>query len=402
MSSLCLRKEVDLRSPVTIASLLPRSEVRSIAPSPHAPSVSTATGTKVWDLASSTYFALLRDSAPAAADPDAIDDWLRCEGARVSGHVKSQTRHLPWEKGIRVAPSGLFPSPRRSLTGSSSAGIFRLRNARAMTSLAMLWRAWRPALRRQASPWRPSGSTDTPQTHLCSRTKRDPSLRPTATRVSSSLRRSPREADGSARSHEPDPFACPARRRALPTMSSAEEMSCEECAHRGSSQFLCREEAPSKSRGGKLEPAPTRHRDMASKNMGSGRTSETRGKNWDSKDDEADTDARKAEGAMKTALWTPRHPHLIGRESWNWSEESRATLTHEVRAWNTASSKSLRDFAKKQGAVRRTYCNFGMSREFLMRNKALRHGRDAWRAVGDSTTKCSHVNPHSIFHSIDV
>src|SRR5580692_8331821 len=37
ISSLCLRKEVDLWSPVITESLLPKSAVRSIAPSPHAP-----------------------------------------------------------------------------------------------------------------------------------------------------------------------------------------------------------------------------------------------------------------------------------------------------------------------------------------------------------------------------
>ena len=97
MSSRCLRKAVDLGSPVNAAIFPPKSAVRPSALAPQAPKVSTATGTNVYARENSRpeYLDLLRSSAPAAADPAAKEDWFRCEGARVSGHVKSHTRHFP-------------------------------------------------------------------------------------------------------------------------------------------------------------------------------------------------------------------------------------------------------------------------------------------------------------------
>ena len=84
-------------------------------------------------------FALFRVSAPRAADPAAKEVWLECEGARVSGHVKSHRRHFPCEKGMRVAPSGLLPSPLRRCRGSSSTGMSKLRRDLAMTSSNGEW-----------------------------------------------------------------------------------------------------------------------------------------------------------------------------------------------------------------------------------------------------------------------
>jgi len=52
------------------------------------------------------YFARFLPSAMTAADPAAVEERLRCEGARVSGQVKSQTRYLPLCHGSREAPSG--------------------------------------------------------------------------------------------------------------------------------------------------------------------------------------------------------------------------------------------------------------------------------------------------------
>ena len=48
-------------------------------------------------------------SAPKAAKVE----WHECDGASVLGHVKSHRKHLPCEKGMRVAPSGHFLSPLR-------------------------------------------------------------------------------------------------------------------------------------------------------------------------------------------------------------------------------------------------------------------------------------------------
>ena len=64
--------------------------------------------------------------------------------------------------------------------------------------------------------------------------------------------------------------------------------------------------------GGARKPDPTSsHRDKASRRKwGSGRASEARGRSCESREDDADTDARKAEGATKTVLQIPRPPHL--------------------------------------------------------------------------------------------
>ena len=52
------------------------------------------------------------------------------ERARVSGHVKSQTTHLPRSQGTTVTPSGLLPSVRERLSGSRRAEIAAVVKAR--------------------------------------------------------------------------------------------------------------------------------------------------------------------------------------------------------------------------------------------------------------------------------
>ena len=75
-------------------------------------------------------------SAASAADPAAVDERRRCDGASVSGHVKSHTRYFPRDHGSSVAPSGRLLSSRRSLQGSSSACTSVELSAWRITSLA--------------------------------------------------------------------------------------------------------------------------------------------------------------------------------------------------------------------------------------------------------------------------
>jgi hypothetical protein len=82
------------------------------ASSSKAPIVLFATVTKLYMVDTAAYFVCLWRSASAASVPDAITGWLRWLGARVSGHVKSQTRKRPYFHGTVVRPSGRFPSSR--------------------------------------------------------------------------------------------------------------------------------------------------------------------------------------------------------------------------------------------------------------------------------------------------
>ena len=85
--------------------------------------------------------------------------------ARVSGHVKSHTKHLLCDHGTSVKPSGRWPSFRDRHDGSSLAGISAAVSARVMRSLTALCREWRPADRRHDRPWTPYWSTFSSQTH---------------------------------------------------------------------------------------------------------------------------------------------------------------------------------------------------------------------------------------------
>ena len=80
------------------------------------PSVSTATGTKMYFGTSSRYFSILRLAACSAAAPAVFDVPSRCEAAWVSGEVASQRRHFPACHGVKVTPSGRLASMRYNLT----------------------------------------------------------------------------------------------------------------------------------------------------------------------------------------------------------------------------------------------------------------------------------------------
>ena len=63
---------------------------------PHEPNVSIAIGTKSYDLFESVYFANLVASADTAAAPATCSVEFRCDGATVSGHLKSHDRLFPF------------------------------------------------------------------------------------------------------------------------------------------------------------------------------------------------------------------------------------------------------------------------------------------------------------------
>src|SRR5207248_7723997 len=92
--SLCFRNVKERRSPVWDTIRPPISAQMEIADGPQDPSVSIDIGAKVKspEATSSAYLDCFRSSALSAADPAACEERFRCDQARVSGHVKSQTK----------------------------------------------------------------------------------------------------------------------------------------------------------------------------------------------------------------------------------------------------------------------------------------------------------------------
>ena len=87
------------------------------------PNVFTASGTKQYWSLDAVYFARLRSSASTATVQAAMNARCRWLMARVSGHVKYHTKHLPCDHGTSVKPSGRLPSFRDRHDGSSLTGI---------------------------------------------------------------------------------------------------------------------------------------------------------------------------------------------------------------------------------------------------------------------------------------
>ena len=124
---------MNLFSPETRQRRLPISKGKEMASAPQAPKVSTTTEAKMYVGTRSAYFTILRISASLAADPAAIKEIDRCEGATVSGQVKTHAKHLPSAWGTRV--SGLMRSESIRPLGSSSAEFSALLSAWAMMVL---------------------------------------------------------------------------------------------------------------------------------------------------------------------------------------------------------------------------------------------------------------------------
>src|SRR6218665_759373 len=88
-------------------------------------------------------------------------DAVRYDGARVSITVASHTRLLPAFHGIRVIPSGLFPSDRRSPCDSLIVGNPTFDKALYIRSFTTPWRATRPKPSWHDNPCTPLAVTGT-------------------------------------------------------------------------------------------------------------------------------------------------------------------------------------------------------------------------------------------------
>src|SRR6218665_1827611 len=118
MDSRWKRKEDSLGSPVDRVRLRARSEIKSMPVLLMGPNVSRGYGMKTCVLESSCYLACCLVAAASAAAPAVVDVLARYDAARVSATVASQTKLRPALQGIRVRPSGLFPSDLTSPGGS--------------------------------------------------------------------------------------------------------------------------------------------------------------------------------------------------------------------------------------------------------------------------------------------
>ena len=101
----CFRKAVAVESPECALIRLPISFTKAHPRLPHVPRVSMTFGTNSCETDRLAYFDCFFFSASAAAEPAAAADRLMYDGARVSGHVASHSRHLPLDHGASVAPS---------------------------------------------------------------------------------------------------------------------------------------------------------------------------------------------------------------------------------------------------------------------------------------------------------
>jgi len=119
---MCLKKNIERGSPESTARRRPSANTRFVAPDPQTPKVSIATRMKMCEWLRSAYLQILRLSADDAAAPAVKIVLCRCDGASVSGQVKSQIMERPPDQGMRVEPSDLIPSPPNK--------TLRLRNSR--------------------------------------------------------------------------------------------------------------------------------------------------------------------------------------------------------------------------------------------------------------------------------
>src|SRR5206468_2649972 len=117
---------------------LPNSFTKLRAALPHVPRVSIATGTNLCAIDRAAYLADFLVSAKAAAAPGSAADRSIYDGAKVSGHVASQSKHLPLDHGTRVAPSGRLASVRAKPGGSRTAAMLALCSARRIVSFNRL------------------------------------------------------------------------------------------------------------------------------------------------------------------------------------------------------------------------------------------------------------------------
>ena len=163
------------------------------------------------------YFFALSDSLCAAIDAPWSRARSRSEGANRWEHVKSHTRERPRDQGMRVTPSGRFPSVRESPVGSSWDGTSAEFKARRIMSLPRVWRAKRPHWNLQHRAWFPWASDSAPHTHVCERKTLAPSRRLTAMRNWSLVSLVPTFPEGMACSQSPAHGAEQPYKRARPS-----------------------------------------------------------------------------------------------------------------------------------------------------------------------------------------
>ena len=123
--------------------------------------------------------------------------------------------------------------------------------------------------------------------------------------------RKPRFEHDRACSHEPDPSATEARRRARPTESVAFKRRSALTEHKPSFQALCVQLAIPV---GALVPPRSCHRDKAQSNAGSGDCKAHVGSSVCIVEDKASNEERNADGARSAVLLTLIPPHLTGTE----------------------------------------------------------------------------------------
>src|SRR6218665_2974 len=111
------------------------------------PRVSKAKGTKQYAGKITVYLADFLSAAISGATPAASADLARYESARVSMTVASQAKHLPPSHGIRVTPSGRFPSDLTRPTDSLVLALFGYVHTAGPHACALYWRVYENLLR---------------------------------------------------------------------------------------------------------------------------------------------------------------------------------------------------------------------------------------------------------------
>ena len=114
--------------------------------------------------------------------------------------MTSHTKHFPEDHGIRVNPSGLFPSVLERPEGSFMEGTQPRCSARQIISLRLWCRLNLAADREQTELWKPLESTKVPQGQVWGSQMFAPRRRPTQTLRDSSSRRRPQAERGRAKS----------------------------------------------------------------------------------------------------------------------------------------------------------------------------------------------------------
>ena len=188
---------------VTSVIFFPSSAINSDASAFQGPAVSIAIGMKWCVVARLLYLAILLVTtlfAAGSAFPAVSPMW---DAAYVSGTVTSHARGFPHLKGMRDAPSGLFPSDRERPIGSLESGGESSNSSHQIWSLNSERLMCLGSLFRHDSPWSPLASTITPQMHTCGGHVMQPSLNPTATRIASTDKRRPIAVSGGAFSQSP-------------------------------------------------------------------------------------------------------------------------------------------------------------------------------------------------------